>query len=119
MRVGIPGQTQKWPADQGSPHTAHHETGARRSAFSAVPKGQNRAKYALPNRMPIPTDASTSPAPTYQQPQGCAYMSRSAKVRQSVDVYVIAGSHERHAERMFKRSCVVSIRKAADQAITA
>ena len=45
-------------------------------------------------------------------------MSRSAKVRQCVDAYVIADSQARHAERMLKRSCVVSIRKEADQAIT-
>jgi hypothetical protein len=41
------GKFKKWPADQGSPHIARRETGARCSAFSAVPRGQNRAKIEL------------------------------------------------------------------------
>ncbi|GEM_PF-6019067 len=44
MRVGIPGDQIKKTGGSGIPHIARHKTDVRCSAFSAVPKGQNRVK---------------------------------------------------------------------------
>jgi len=54
MRVRIPVEDGQKSGGSGIPHIARRMNGARCSAFSAVPRGQNRAKYRLQIRMRIP-----------------------------------------------------------------